>query len=200
MPESPIWISEADVVSMMDFPSAIDALERGLLAEAQGHATNMVKTHVEWDGGSTLHAIGAAFPVDGFVGTKTWAHTEGGATPLLILCDSHTGALKAVIEAFALGQMRTASASGVATKWLAAEDATEFAMIGTGKQALTQVAAVVAVRPIRRIRVFGRDRERLDAFVARVRDEFGVPVNAAASIAAAIEGAGAVTVPPPETH
>jgi alanine dehydrogenase len=195
MPEQTArWISESDVVSLMDLPAAIQALERGLAAEAEGHATNMVKTHVEWDGGSNLHAIGAAFPEEGFVGTKTWAHTEGGATPLLILFDSHTGALKAVIEAFALGQMRTASASGVATKWLAAEDASEFAMIGTGKQSLAQVAAVVAVRPIRRIRVFGRDRERLEAFVERVRQEFGLPVNAASSISEAIEGAGVVTV------
>ena len=195
MPEQTArWISESDVVSLMDLPGAIQALERGLAAEAEGHATNMVKTHVEWDGGSTLHAIGAAFPVDGFVGTKTWAHTEGGATPLLILFDSHTGALKAVIEAFALGQMRTASASGVATKWLAAVDASEFAMIGTGKQALTQVAAVLAVRPIRSVRVFGRNRERLEAFVERVRQEFGLPVMAAASVAEAIEGAGVVTV------
>jgi len=195
MPEQTArWIAESDVVSVMDLPGAIQALERGLAAEAEGHATNMVKTHVEWDGGSTLHAIGAAFPADGFVGTKTWAHTEGGATPLLVLFDSHTGALKAVIEAFALGQMRTASASGVATKWLAAEDASELAMIGTGKQALAQVAAVVAVRPIRRIRVFGRNRERLEAFVERVRQEFGLPVTAATSIAEAIEGAGVVTV------
>src|ERR1700680_1050786 len=139
MPEQTArWISESDVVSLMDLPGAIQALERGLIAEAEGHATNMVKTHAEWDGGSTLHAIGAAFPHDGFVGTKTWAHTEGGATPLLIIFDSHNGSLKAVIEAFALGQMRTASASGVATKWLAVDDASEFTMIGTGKQALAQ--------------------------------------------------------------
>jgi len=188
------WISEADVVSLMALPDAIEALERGLMAEAQGHATNMVKTHVEWDGGSTLHAIGATFPRDGFVGTKTWAHTEGGATPLLILFDSHNGSLKAVIEAFALGQMRTASASGVATKWLSAADASEFAMIGTGKQALTQVAAVVAVRPIRRIRIFGRNRERLDAFTERVRQEFGIPVVAAANAAETCSGAHIVTV------
>ena len=188
------WISEADVVSLMDLPAAIEALERGLEAEAEGHATNMVKTHVEWDGGSTLHAIGAAFPVDGFVGTKTWAHTEGGATPLLILFDSHNGALKAVIEAFALGQMRTACASGVATKWLAAEAASKFGMIGTGKQALAQVAAVVAVRPIRDIRIFGRNPERLQAFTEKVRQEFGIPVTAAASIAEATDGAGIVTV------
>jgi alanine dehydrogenase len=191
---TPVWISEADVVSMMDLSGAIDALERGLLEEAAGNAANMVKTHVEWDGGYTLHAIGAAFPHDGFVGTKTWAHTEGGATPLLILFDSHNGALKGVIEAFALGQMRTASASGVATKWLAAANADEVAIIGTGKQAMTQVAAVMAVRPIRRIRIFGRNRERLDAFAERVRQEFALPVIAAGSIAEAIEGATVVTV------
>ena len=89
----PLWISEQDVVSMMDMPQAIDALEKGLLAEARGEASNMVKTHAEWGKGSTLHAIGAVFPEAGFVGTKTWAHTEKGATPLLILFDSNTGQL-----------------------------------------------------------------------------------------------------------
>jgi len=189
----PVWISESDVVSMMHLGEAIAALEEGLLAEARGDAQNMVKTHVEWEG-STLHAIGAAFPRAGFAGTKTWAHTKGGATPQLILFDSNTGCLQAVIEAFALGQMRTASASGVATKWLAAEDASEFAIIGTGKQALPQVAAVVAVRPIRRIRVFGRNEERRAQFVAQVEREFGLPVVAARTIPEAVEGASIVTV------
>src|SRR4051812_18568463 len=193
-PQPPLWISEADVVTIMDFPSAIDALERGLLAEARGNASNMVKTHVEWDGHATLHAIGAAFPADGFAGTKTWAHTDGGATPLLILFDSHTGALKAIVEAFALGQMRTGSASGVATKWLAAPDADEFAIIGTGKQAMTQVAAVVAVRPIRGIRVFGPNQQRRDAFAERVRKEFNLPVTAAGTVAEAVDGAQVITV------
>src|SRR6266700_605367 len=153
---SPLWISEADVVAMMDIGDAIAALEKALLAEARGDAKNMVKTHVAWGGGATLHAIGAVFAKEQFAGTKTWAHTKGGAAPLLILFDSETGQLQAIIEAFALGQLRTASASGVATDRLAAEDADDFAIIGTGKQALTQVAAVVAVRPIKRIRVFGR--------------------------------------------
>jgi ornithine cyclodeaminase len=190
---APLWVAEADVTAMMDLGGAIEALEKGLLTEAQGNAQNMVKTHVEFDGGSTLHAIGAAFPADGYVGTKTWTHTKGGATPLLILFDSHDGSLKAVIEAFALGQMRTAAASGAATRWLAAEDADRFAVIGTGKQALPQVAAVLAVRPVKRIRIYGRNRERLDAFVARVRKEFEVDAVAAASIAEALDGAGIIT-------
>ena len=39
---------------------------------------------------------------------------------------------------------RTGAASGVATKWLSRPEASELAMIGTGKQAITQVSAVVA--------------------------------------------------------
>jgi alanine dehydrogenase len=191
--EGALWISESEVVSMMDIGGAIGALERGLIAEDEGNAQNMLKTHVEWDG-STLHAIGAVFPGIGFCGTKTWAHTKDGATPLLILLDSNNGSLKAVIEAFALGQMRTAAASGVATRWLAAPEADELAMIGTGKQAITQVAAVLAVRPIRRIRVFGRDETRRDQFVTRLKSEFQVEVTASASIRDAVKDASIITV------
>jgi len=191
--EHPRWISESEVVSMMDIGGAIAALEQGLVAEAAGNAQNMIKTHVEWEG-STLHAIGAVFPTMGICGTKTWSHTKNGATPLLVLFDSDNGSLKAVIEAFALGQLRTAAASGVATRWLAIDDADQFAMIGTGKQAITQVAAVLAVRPIRHIRVFGRDETRRNQFVTRLRSEFQVEVTASASIRDAVEGASIITV------
>ena len=189
----PLWISEQDVVSMMDMAGAIDALEKGLLAEARGEAINMVKTHAEW-GKSTLHAIGAVYTADGFCGTKTWAHTEGGATPLVILFDSNNGALKAIIEAFALGQMRTASASGVATRLLAANDAGECAIIGTGKQALPQLAAIVAVRNIRRARVFSRDELHRTTFAERARTELGIDVIAAPTIEEAVRDVPIVTV------
>lgn len=192
--ESAVWLSETDVVSMMDVAGAIAALETGLLAEARGEAQNMVKTHVEWGDGGTLHAIGAVFPKAGFAGTKTWSHTKGGATPLLILFDTTNGALKAVLEAFALGQMRTAAASGVATRWLAVADAEEFALIGTGKQAITQVAAVLAVRPIRRLRVFSRDENRRTQFAARVSNEFGIEAVTASSVREAVKGASIITL------
>jgi alanine dehydrogenase len=191
--EQALWISESEVVAMMDIGGAICALEQGLIAEARGSAQNMIKTHVEWDG-STLHAIGAVFPELGICGTKTWAHTKEGATPLLVLFDSNNGSLKAIIEAFALGQMRTAAASGVATRWLAAPDADQFAMIGTGKQAITQVAAVFAVRPIRTVRVFSRDEIHRNQFVARLQLEFQVEVTAAASVRQAVNGASIVSV------
>src|SRR2546421_7455626 len=108
------WITEADVASVLDIDTAIAAVRDGLAAEARGEATNMVKTHAAWDG-HTLHAIGAVFARAGVVGTKTWAHTSGGASPLLVLFGAEDGRVLAMIEAFALGQLRTASVSGLAT-------------------------------------------------------------------------------------
>src|SRR5438105_3848528 len=150
----PIWIAESDVVAVLGMSDAIEALDRGLALEAESKAQNMLKTHATWGGGSTLHAIGGTFAGLGFVGTKTWAHTERGACPLLILFDSENGSLCAVIEAFALGQLRTGAVSGLATRYLAREDADEIALIGTGKQAMAQLAAVAAVRKLRHVRVF----------------------------------------------
>jgi ornithine cyclodeaminase len=187
-----LWISEADVTSVMNIRGAIEALEKGLTAEAHGEATNMLKTHAAWDGW-TLHAIGAVFPKMGFAGTKTWAHTSRGASPLLILFDAETGDVRAVIEAFNMGKMRTAAASGVATRALAHENADDLAIIGTGKQAFTQVAAVVAVRPIRRIRVFSPNTEHRMQFAEGLKKEFGVEVVVADSVADAVRGASIIT-------
>jgi len=188
-----LWITEAEVVRLMDMKGAIAALDRALALEAVGKAENMVKTHAIWGGHHTLHAIGATFADEGFVGTKTWAHANGAA-PLLILFDSHNGSLKAIIEAFALGQLRTGGISGLATKYLAADGASDMALIGTGKQAMTQLAAVAAVRPLLRVRAFSRDAAARAEFVARARKALGLNVEEASSVAQAVDGAAIVTL------
>jgi ornithine cyclodeaminase len=168
----PLWITEGDVVESLSLPEAIPALEAGLALEAAGTARNMPKTHQIWGGHHTLHAIGAVVEGASIVGTKTWAHTAGGATPLVTLWNSDTGRLEAIIEAFALGQMRTGGISGVATGRMARADADDLAIIGTGKQAMTQVVAVAAVRPLKRIRVFSPTPENRRTFMARLEKLF----------------------------
>ena len=189
-----LWITEAEVAALVDMGDAIGALERGLSAEARGGAVNMAKTHTTFGHGDTLHAIGATMLAEGVVGTKTWAHTEGGANPLLILFDAANGQLVAVIEAFALGQLRTAAISGLATRWLAAPDAAEMALVGAGKQALAQVAAVAAVRKLGRVRVASRNPENAAAFAKRASAELKLEIEPAASIAAAVKDADIITL------
>lgn len=193
MTVKPIWISEADVVALMHLGEAIDALEAGLAEARAGHGATMSKTHLVWNESDTLHAIGGVFDRKGRFGTKSWGHTGGGATPLFLLWNAD-GQLLAVIEAFALGQMRTGGISGVAARWMAVTDAKIMAVIGSGKQALAQVAAVALVRPIEEVRVYSPNPENRAGFVTKLRRaDFDFDVIDADSISAAVADADIVT-------
>lgn len=189
-----IWISEKDVVALMSLPEAIDALSTGLREEAAGRATNMVKAHATWANGSTLHAIGAVFEGRGVVGTKTWAHAAKGAMPLLLVMDAVDGSLLAIIEAFALGQMRTGGISGLATDVMARRDASRLAVIGAGKQSLTQVAAVAAVRKLDRVAVWSPTAANREALAFKVEGKLGIEAIASTTLREALDGADIVTL------
>lgn len=190
----PVWITEQEVVQLMSLPEAIEALRAGLKQEAAGHAKNLVKTHVIWGGHSTLHAIGAVFDQSGVAGTKTWAHTQGGAMPLLIVLDANDGSVIAIIEAFALGQMRTGGISGVATDVLAGPNAKHMAMIGTGKQSLAQIAAVAAVRKLDTVSVWSPTPENREALASQVEEVLGVRSVPSATLEDATRDADIVTL------
>src|SRR5216117_2650800 len=121
-----IWITEAEVVQLMDLKDAIVALEAALREEARGEAYNMTKTLLQY-GKNNLHAIGGK--LGNLVGTKTWTHTQGGTCPLLLLWSAEDGSIVAVIEAFALGNLRTGGISGLAAEWMG-RDAKVMAIAG----------------------------------------------------------------------
>ncbi len=193
MSVAPIWITEADVTAMMTLPDAIAALERVLAMEAAGAAANMPKTHLMVADNDAMHAIGASVAGSGLCGTKTWVNVGGKSQTVLVLFSLEDGRLRAVVEATALGQMRTAAMTGVGTRRLAAEDARCLALIGTGKQALPNAAACAAVRAVEEIRVFSRRAEARAALAARIEEEIGVRAVAAASVEEAVAGAPIVT-------
>ena len=186
-----IWITEAEVIQLMDLKDAIAALEAALREEARGEAHNMTKTLLQY-GKNNLHAIGGK--LGNMVGTKTWTHTQGGTCPLLLLWSAENGSLVAVIEAFALGNLRTGGISGVAADWMARQDAKVMAIIGTGKQALAQVGTMLAVRPIERLRIYSPHEDSRQAFAAKAREEFGIESEVAASVSDACKGAQIVTL------
>src|SRR5207247_11041609 len=92
------------------------------------------------------------------------------------------------------GTLPTGGTAGGATGWMAAPEARAFAIIGTGKQSLSQVGAVLAVRPIEELRVFSPRSESRAAFVAKAREEFGIKVIDCASVEVACDGAAIVTL------
>lgn len=194
MAQTTKWISEHDVVSVLDLADAVAAVREGFAQVGAGRGAALEKTMLGYGDHATLHALGAAFTGAGLVGVKTWTHTPGGADPLVVVFDAGSGGAVAVIEAFALGQLRTAATAAVGTDLLARPDADALAVIGTGKQALPQVAAVAQVRALSEVRAFSPTAEHRETFARRVVDELGLECRATASVEEAVAGAGIVTL------
>lgn len=176
-----LWLTEKDVTSLINLSGVVAALERALLLEAEGKAKNMYKAQTVWDAGS-VNVTGAQFVSEGFAGGKMWCNVGGSSEPLTILHDASNGKVKAIFESIALGQMRTAALASVATKYLAPEGADDLAIVGTGKQSITQVAAVHVARPLKRLRVFSPTPANRASFVELVKKQFPFEVVNAGSL------------------
>ena len=107
----------------------------------------------------------------------------------VLLFDSMTGELRALLNASAVTAIRTAAVSGVATELLAREDACDLAIIGAGVQARSHLAAMAHVRPIKRARVVSRTAEHARAFAEEMSARYPFPVEPVESVEAAVRGA-----------
>jgi ornithine cyclodeaminase len=83
------------------------------------------------------------------------------------LFDHDTGTPVALIEGSSVTAIRTAAASGLATRELARQDARSHGVFGTGVQAVTHIDAVACVREIDRVVVWGRDADKARRFAAQ---------------------------------
>ena len=178
-------LREADVRRVLTMADCLTWLEEGFRAYAAGRARNLPRRRVRWPEG-ILHTLPAADLTVDAVGLKTYTSVRGTTRFLVLLYSASNGELLALIEADYLGAVRTGAASGVATRYLARDDARRVGMIGAGSQARTQLAAVAAVRPIERAVVWSRDAARRERFCREMAAELGLPVEPAASAEAAV--------------
>lgn len=194
MPEIPLWITEAEVVSLVNVPAAIEALERILPMEARDEARNMTKGVLMVAENDAMHVLGASVLGAGLCGFKTWVNIRGKSSTVVVLFSTENGECQAVIEATALGQTRTAAMTGVGTRRLAPAGADDMAIIGTGKQALPQVAACAAVLPLRKLRIFSRTAANRERLAKAVQEQFDLDVTLAESVEEAVAGAPVITL------
>lgn len=111
---------------------------------------------------------------------------------IVALYDPGDGRLLALIHAGAVTAIRTAAVSGLATRLLANEGACELALLGSGTQARMHLQAMLAVRPIRRVRVWSRTEEHARSFAREMAELHDLPVEVTASAMDAVTQADLV--------
>ncbi len=191
-----VVLKEADVEGLLTMPDAIAALETVFRQQhptaGDQQALNRPRGRLQ-PPGAILHFMTAAAPGLGVYGFKAYTVARPGVARFAVMLFSiEDGRLLALIEADKLGQMRTGAASGLATRYLARQDAASVGIVGSGWQARSQLQAVCAVRPVQVIRAAGRDPERLRAFCEEMSAAVGVPVTPAANAEAAVRDADIV--------
>ena len=197
---STLILSQSEIRSLLPMDTCMDLVQEALLTLGRGAGQNPLRRGMLFKDGSGLigtmpgeldepRAIGlkVVSVFDGNHGTEYDSH-QG----IVMLHDPDNGMPIAIFDASEITATRTAAASGVATRALAREDADEVALIGSGVQARTHLAAMCVARDVKRARVFSRNRERAQAFAELESRRHGIPVVAAASAREAVEGASIV--------
>lgn len=189
----PIYLTEDDVCRLVTVNDAIGMLEDLFATWSDAATVNLPRQRAR-AGTAAFNLMGASWGAKGLFGLKAYhIGSEAGCSHVL-LYSANDSRLLAMIESDHLGQMRTGAASGLATKLMARPEARTLGVIGAGRQAFTQVAAVCAVRGIADIRVFSPTAEHRDGFARRIERELGVAAQPAASAEAAVAAADVVIV------
>lgn len=174
-------LSGADVRRAVPMAAAIDAVEAAFVSLSAGQADVPLRAHIatpEREATSFFMPARIAGPGPGALGLKVvsvFPHNLGRGEPsiyaLVTILDPATGRPVAVLDGTYLTALRTGAASGVATRHMARPEARVLALFGAGAQALPQAQAVCAVRPIERIWLVNRNRDRAQLLAARMRNE-----------------------------
>jgi ornithine cyclodeaminase/alanine dehydrogenase-like protein (mu-crystallin family) len=183
--KGPLYLTEDDVTRLVTVKDAIATLERLFDTWSDPATVNLPRQRAPTDKG-TFNLMGAAWGTAEVFGLKAYYGGGNGARFHVLLYSAHDGRLKAMIEADNLGQMRTGAASGLATKLLANPQARALGIIGAGRQAFAQAAAVCAVRKVETVRVFSRTVGRRDTLASRIERELRVAADPVASLEAAV--------------
>ena len=109
-----------------------------------------------------------------------------------LLSSGRTGELLAVIDGGALTARRTAAASALAARYLARPDASEHLVVGTGRLSLNLIEAHAAVRPIRSVKIWGRNAEKAEETAAAAR-ALGYAAEAVRDLEAAAQAADIIS-------
>ncbi len=176
-----MFLTEGDVQELLPMERALECVEASFKAQASGQAINRARGRIFLPKVS-LHYMAAALTGKNWLGMKIYTATRDEVRFAVVLFDGEAGNLLAWMQADHLGRLRTGAASGIATKYMARDDASRVGLIGTGRQARTQLLAVSKVRSLKGVRVFGRNASRCREFCREMSDALGVPVEPSASL------------------
>lgn len=161
-------VFDGDAVrSGLGFDACIPLMRDAMAALSAGRTAQHLRSILDLAPGKIMGIMPGSLGENAIFGAKLLGVFGDPALPgrsthqgLVILFDGDNAHPLCVADAEAITEIRTAATSAMATDLLARPDAADLAVLGCGLQAGAHVAAIAAVRPLKRVTIWGRDPQR----------------------------------------
>ncbi len=180
-------LSEGNVEALLDMDEVVASVEEAFRQEGMGRASNFMRTRSRGQG-SVLSVMHANLPYLGRAGLKSYISTGSGVKFAVLLFEASKPEPLAVMGADVLGRFRTGAASAVATKRLCGKSSGTLAVLGSGKQAMTQVLAMKSIMSVDRVSVWSPTPAHREGF-SRALSDAGFRASVADAPRKALAGA-----------
>lgn len=187
-------LRSADVHALLPMTECIDLMHRTMIAVSEGRVVLPLRSVMVMPGN-----LGMLGNMPGYLaepecfGVKLVSLIPRNKPPqysshlgLVLLFEVEHGQPVALLDAAEITAIRTAAVSGLATRLLARPDASSLAILGAGEQASSHLAAMLAVRKLKRVRVWARDRDKAAVFAQSEGAKHGIPIEVADTVKDAV--------------
>jgi alanine dehydrogenase len=192
-------LSGADVKAMLPMADCIALMRTTMIAVSEGRANVPPRTVMPASSGGLLGNMPGYLAEPECFGVKLLSLFPGNPAVglsshlgLVLLFEPKHGLPVALLDAAELTAIRTAAVSGLATQLLARDDAGDLAILGSGEQARSHLEAMLAVRPLRRVRIWSRNAAHARTFADEQGAHHQLAIEVAPSVEAAVAGADLV--------
>ncbi len=193
------FIDREEVATRLTYDVCLPIVREAMIAFSKGETKQLLRSMIPLSEGRFFGVMPGAMGAHAPFGAKlisvfqeNFARDIQSHQGLIILFDPETGAPVCVVHAGEVTAIRTAAASALATDVLARKDAHRMVVLGYGEQAAAHMRAMLHVRKLDSITVWGRSAERARAFAERMQPQLGVAVRTAASVQEAVAEADIV--------
>lgn len=187
----------AEVRRLLPMSECIDLMHRTMVAVSEGSVVLPLRSILVMPGDRGMMGMMPGYMADPeCFGVKLVSLIPRNKPPeysshlgLVLLFEGEHGQPVALLDAAEITAIRTAAASGLATRLLARADAGDLTLLGAGEQARSHLEAMLAVRTLRRVRLWVRDPLKAKQFADAARLKHGIVIEVSASVREAVAGA-----------
>lgn len=164
-------LSEEDIKKTLSMREAIEVMSDVFSKLSKGELEMPIRSVTDF-GDNTVFYKPAASKTDDAVGIKLLTQVNGNRERnlpviqgLMMLVDYTDGRFLSIMDGTYITALRTAAASGLATKLLARKDARVAAIFGAGAQGRTQLLAICEARNIEKVYIFDLNADAVSEYI-----------------------------------